>query len=207
LDNDDYRRGRKTTHIVYGEAGAILAGDALLNYAYETALAAFDIEPDNKGIVAALKILAEKTGIYGMTGGQSVDVELTGKKLDRETLDFIYALKTGALIEASMTIGAVLAGASESDLERIGNAAKATGLAFQIQDDILDVIGDAEVIGKPTLSDQKNDKTTYVTFEGIDKAKAEVERLSTEAADIFASYSKEDNFLKELVLMLINREK
>ena len=207
LDNDDYRRGRKTTHIVYGEAGAILAGDALLNYAYETALKAFDIESDNKGIVAALKILAEKTGIYGMTGGQSVDVELTGKKLDRETLDFIYALKTGALIEASMTIGAVLAGASESDLERIGNAAKATGLAFQIQDDILDVIGDAEVIGKPTLSDQKNDKTTYVTFEGIDKAKAEVERLSTEAADIFASYSKEDNFLKELVLMLINREK
>lgn len=207
MDNDEYRRGRKTTHVVYGEAGAILAGDALLNYAYETALKAFDEEPDNKGIVRALKVLSEKTGIYGMTGGQSVDVELTGQPLNRETLDFIYALKTGALIEASMTVGAILAGAGEADIDRIGKGAKAVGLAFQIQDDILDVIGDAKVIGKPTLSDEKNDKTTYVTFEGIEKAKTDVARLSEEAADIFASYSGKDTFLKDLVLMLINREK
>lgn len=207
MDNDEYRRGRKTTHVVYGEAGAILAGDALLNYAYETALKAFDEEPDNKGIVRALKVLSEKTGIYGMTGGQSVDVELTGQPLNRETLDFIYSLKTGALIEASMTVGAILAGAGEVDIDRIGKGAKAVGLAFQIQDDILDVIGDAKVIGKPTLSDEKNDKTTYVTFEGIEKAKTDVARLSEEAADIFASYSGKDTFLKDLVLMLINREK
>lgn len=135
MDNDEYRRGRKTTHIMYGEAMGILAGDGLLNYAFETAIKAFTVDPDNRHIPAALKILAEKAGIYGMIGGQTVDVESEGLPLDREKLDFIYRLKTSALIEASMMIGAVLAGASEEQVARVEAAAADIGLAFQIQDD------------------------------------------------------------------------
>ncbi len=207
MDDDDYRRGRKTTHIVYGEAMAILAGDGLLTYAFETALKAFELEPDNPGIPKALCVLARNAGIYGMAGGQSVDVEMTGKELDRDTLDFVYELKTGALIEASMVIGAILAGARDEDTEKIRKAAKDIGLAFQIRDDILDVTGDEAAIGKPVHSDEKNDKTTYVTFEGLERSKEDAARLSNEAAEIIASFSGKDSFLKELVLMLANREK
>ncbi|MBR5337196.1 MAG: polyprenyl synthetase family protein [Lachnospiraceae bacterium] len=208
MDDDEYRRGRKTTHTVYGEAMAILAGDALLNYAFETALKAYDIEPDNLGIPEALKVLAGKAGVYGMAGGQSVDVELTGKTPDRDTLDFIYRLKTGALIEASMVIGAILAGASGEDVERIRRAAADIGLAFQIRDDILDVTGDQSVTGKPVLSDEKNNKVTYVTFEGIGQSEKDIARLSKEAADIIGSFSdNSSDFLKELVIRLIDREK
>ncbi len=207
MDDDDYRRGRKTTHVVYGEAMAILAGDALLTYAFESALKAFEIEPGNPAIPEALKILSNRAGIYGMAGGQSVDVELTGKPLSKDTLDFIYELKTGALIEASMLIGAILAGAPEAAVEEIKRAASSVGLAFQIRDDILDVIGDAESIGKPVHSDEKNDKTTYVTFEGLEQSKKTASRLSDEAGRIIDSFSGNDTFLKELVIMLGNREK
>ena len=119
MDNDEYRRGRKTTHIMYGEAMGILAGDGLLNYAFETAIKAFTVDPDNRHIPAALKILAEKAGIYGMIGGQTVDVELTNQPIPKDKLDFIYRLKTGALLEASMVIGAVMAGASEAECETV----------------------------------------------------------------------------------------
>lgn len=207
MDDDEYRRGRKTTHIVYGEAGAILAGDGLLNYAYETALNAFDIEPENKNIPKALKLLARNAGVYGMVGGQSVDVELTGKAPDSDTLDFIYKLKTGALIECSFGIGAILAGATEEDIKNVIRVAAKVGLSFQIQDDILDVIGDASVIGKPVLSDEKNDKTTYVTYKGLEKSKEDVKRLSNEAIDLLKSYPGDKEFLVELILELVNREK
>ena len=160
MDNDEYRRGKKTTHVVYGEAMAILAGDALLNLAYETASRAFDMEPENPGIGRAFQILSGKTGYDGMIGGQSVDVEYVNQPLTQEQLYFIYRLKTGALIEASMMIGAVLAGASEAEIEKVQQIARNVGLAFQIQDDILDVIGEQETLGKPVNSDEKNNKTT-----------------------------------------------
>lgn len=164
MDNDEYRRGKKTAWAVYGEDMAVLAGDALLIYAIETAARAFDRTKDAKRVGECIRILSERTGIYGMIGGQTVDVEMTGRPLERETLDFIYRLKTGALLEASMQIGAVMAGASEEDCERVREMALAVGLAFQIQDDILDVTSSQEVLGKPVLSDEKNHKTTYVSL-------------------------------------------
>jgi geranylgeranyl diphosphate synthase type II len=206
MDNDEYRRGRKTTHIVYGHAMGILAGDALLNYAFETAFRAFDME-ENKGIPKALQVLAGKAGIYGMIGGQVVDVEAVGKPLERERLDFIYRLKTGALIEASMMIGAILAGASESQVEQVRSAAADIGLAFQIQDDILDVTSTTEVLGKPVFSDEKNNKTTYVTFEGLEASAKDVERLSKHAIETINCFSGEKEFLVELIQYLIHREK
>ena len=170
MDNDEYRRGRKTTHIVYGEDMGILAGDALLNYAFETAVKAFESAPQQSGAIGrALKILSEKAGIYGMIGGQVVDVQSSGKVVSREVLDFIYELKTGALIESAMMIGAVLAGASDEEVSKVEKIAKKVGMAFQIQDDVLDVTSTAEILGKPILSDEKNEKTTYVTINsGID---------------------------------------
>ena len=207
IDDDELRRGRKTTHVVYGEAMAILAGDALLTYAFETAAGAFEEEPGNQGIPEAMKVLARNAGVYGMAGGQSVDVELTGKSPDRETLKFIYDLKTGALIEASMIIGGILAGAGETEIDRIRVAAGDIGLAFQIQDDILDVEGDVAVTGKSTLSDEKNNKTTYLTYEGADKAKKDVHRLYAEAEDIITSLGTDHDFLKGFIKMLADREK
>lgn len=206
MDNDEYRRGRKTTHIVYGHAMGILAGDALLNYAFETAFRAFNIE-ENKGIPKALQVLAKKAGIYGMIGGQVADVEAVGKPLERERLDFIYRLKTGALIEASMMIGAILAGATESQVEQVKNAAANIGLAFQIQDDILDVTSTTEVLGKPVFSDEKNHKTTYVTFEGLEASAKDVERLSKQAIETINCFCGEKEFLVELIQYLIHREK
>ena len=207
MDNDEYRRGRRTTHIVYGEAMAILAGDALLNYAYETAVRAFEIEPGNPAIGKALQILTKKTGIYGMLGGQCVDVEAAGREISREKLDFIYRLKTSALIEASMMVGAALAGASEAEIKVIEDSARDIGLAFQIRDDILDVTSTTDELGKPVFSDEKNDKTTYVTIEGIEKAKSDVEEISKRAVSALQSLGRKNDFLEELVLMLVNRKK
>ena len=207
LDNDEYRRGKKTTHVVYGEAMAILAGDALLNYAYETAARAFSIEPGNERIGKAFQILTGKTGIYGMLGGQCVDVEYEGKTLERERLDFIYRLKTSALIEASMMIGAVLAGASDEKTALLERVAGKVGLAFQIQDDILDVVSTTEMLGKPVGSDKENNKTTYVTLEGIEKAGEDVKRLSDEAIGELDTLEEKNPFLMELLKSLINRKK
>ena len=169
LDNDDYRRGQKTCHIVYGEDMAILAGDALLNYAYEVATKAFDLADQDEmmNVVEAVKILARKPGIYGMIGGQVADVELEGTPLSMEQILFIHKNKTSALIEACMMIGAVLAGASKEDVMAMEECGEYIGLAFQIQDDILDLTGDEEEIGKPVGSDEKNHKTTYVTLKGL----------------------------------------
>ncbi len=207
MDNDEYRRGKKTAWAVYGEDMAVLAGDALLIYAIETAARAFDRTKDAKRVGECIRILSERTGIYGMIGGQTVDVEMTGRPLERETLDFIYRLKTGALLEASMQIGAVMAGASEEDCERVRKMALAVGLAFQIQDDILDVTSSQEVLGKPVLSDEKNHKTTYVSLEGIGKAKDDVKALSEKAIRILKDLPGSNAFLEDLIRMLIYREK
>ena len=207
MDNDDYRRGRRTTHVVYGEAMAILAGDGLLNLAYETAVEALFKEPGNLKTGKALRILAGRAGIYGMVGGQTVDVEHEGKALDKEKLDFIYELKTGALIEASMLIGAILAGATKGEQETVLRIAKNIGIAFQIQDDILDVTSTVEVLGKPIGSDEKNEKVTYVTLEGIEKAKRDVQHLMNEALDLMDSLVVKNEFLGRLLLYLMDREK
>lgn len=210
MDNDEYRRGKKTTHAVYGEAMGILAGDALLNLAYETAAKAFGMEVADTRVARAFAVLAKKAGVYGMVGGQVVDVE--SEKSDdcpitREKLDFIYRLKTGALIESSMMIGAILAGASSDEVSRVEQIAAKLGLAFQIQDDVLDVTSTLEVLGKPVGSDEKNNKATYVTFEGLDKAVSDVERISKEAEEQLDDLGYDDAFLKELFEYLIHREK
>ena len=210
MDNDEYRRGKKTTHAVYGEAMGILAGDALLNMAYETAAKAFDMEVADARVARAFTVLAKKAGVYGMVVGQVVDVE--SEKSDdcpitREKLDFIYRLKTGALIESSMMIGAILAGASSDEVSRVEQIAAKLGLAFQIQDDVLDVTSTLEVLGKPVGSDEKNNKATYVTFEGLDKAVSDVERISKEAEEQLDDLGYDDAFLKELFEYLIHREK
>lgn len=208
MDNDEYRRGKKTTHAVYGEAMGILAGDALLNYAYETAFSAFALEPENPGIVPALRVLAKKAGIYGMVGGQTIDVESENTRdMTEEKLDVIYRLKTGALLEGAMLIGAILAGASAEQQKIIEETAGAVGLAFQIQDDILDVTGTMEVLGKPIGSDEKNHKTTYVTFAGLEKAKEDAEHISKWAIAHMESLPVRNEFLTALILQLIGREK
>lgn len=208
MDNDEYRRGRKTTHIVYGEAMGILAGDALLNYAFETAVKAFEIAPEKSLLIGkALKILADKAGIYGMVGGQVVDVASCGVGLDEGMLNFIYELKTGALIESSMMIGALLAGADEAEIEKVQKIASDVGIAFQIQDDILDVTGDQEVLGKEAGSDEKNQKTTYVTLEGLEKAKKDVEALSVQAIEDLNKLPGNNEFLENLIRILIKRQK
>lgn len=206
MDNDEYRRGRKTTHAVYGEAFGILAGDALLNYAFETAAGALEQEL-NPRTAKAVGILASKAGIYGMIGGQVVDVESEGQAISRDKLEFIYRLKTSALIESSMMIGAVLAGASEDEVEKIRQVAEDVGVAFQIQDDILDVTSTLEVLGKPIHSDEKNEKTTYVTLKGLEQAKKDVEEISRRALGTLISLERKNPFLEELITMLITREK
>ena len=207
IDNDDYRRGRLTTHKVYGEAMGVLSGVTLLNYAYETMFRAFELTDDKDRVIRAVRIMAEKTGIYGMLGGQSVDVENDGKPLEKDLLDYIYEHKTSALIEASMMAGAVLAGADEEQTSMIEQAASDIGLAFQIQDDILDVTSTMEVLGKPIGSDEKNHKSTYVTYEGIEKAKQDVADLSEKAIAQMETLVVKNEFLTELLRYLISREK
>lgn len=207
MDNDTLRRGVPTTWVKYGYDMAVLAGDALLIYAVETAAKAFSMTSQPEKVGRCIGILAQKTGIYGMIGGQTVDVELTNKPVPKDKLDFIYRLKTGALLEAAMMIGACLGGADEDQLMNVEKMAAAVGLAFQIQDDILDVTADQEVLGKPVLSDEKNNKTTYVTLEGIEKAKADVETISGQAVEYLHSLPGKNQFLEDLILMLVTREK
>ena len=210
LDNDDYRRGRLTTHKVYGEAMGILSGVALLNYAYETMLQAFAMAEtlrQKDAVIGALQVMTAKTGIHGMLGGQSVDVENDGKALEKNMLDYIYENKTAALIEASMMTGAILAGADAEQVSVIEQAAKRIGLAFQIQDDILDVTSTDEELGKPVHSDEKNHKVTYVTLFGTEKAAAQVAGLSAEAVELLESLNKNNEFLYLLVEKLVNRRK
>jgi geranylgeranyl diphosphate synthase type II len=207
IDNDDYRRGRLTTHKVYGEAMGVLSGVSLLNYAYETMLGAFDLTSDKDRVIRALKIMSNKTGLYGMLGGQSVDVENDGKEISREMLDYIYEHKTSALIEASMMAGAILGGADEEQTTQIEKAASAIGLAFQIQDDILDVTSTSQELGKPVHSDEKNNKVTYVTLFGVEKASEQVQKLSEQAEAVLEGLSSKNKFLTALVMEMASRRK
>ncbi len=208
MDDDDYRRGRKTTHVVYGEDMGILAGDALLNYAFETAFKAFVMEPEDALLIGrALSVLGEKAGIYGMIGGQVIDVKETGHQISKEVLDTIYELKTSALIEAAMMIGAILGGASEEEVRTAGSIGRKTGLAFQIQDDILDVTSTTQTLGKPVHSDEKNEKTTYVTLFGTEEARRKVDEESQEAVRLLRKLPGENPYLEELLIQLIHREK
>ena len=212
MDNDEYRRGRKTTWTVYGEGMAVLAGDGLLNYAYETAAKAFakadDLE-EMKRVARALQILAEKAGIYGMIGGQNGDLEAEEGKLPltEELLLFIHEKKTAALIQAALMIGGILAGASDTEIRSLEKAAYDIGIAFQIQDDILDVTGNEKILGKPIGSDEKNHKLTYVSLNGLEKSKEDVKRLSGEAEEILSSFQEKNPFLISLIDSLITRQK
>lgn len=209
MDNDEYRRGKKTTHVMYGEAMAILAGDGLLNFAFETAFKAFDTTVEPQLIARALKVLAGKAGVYGMIGGQTADIEAEnlGDAVTEEHLLFIHEHKTAALIQASMMIGAILAGASDPQIDVIEKAAYEIGIAFQVQDDILDIIGDEKTLGKPIGSDKKNNKTTYVTLKGLEKATDEQKQMSGHAIERLESLGFENSFLVELIKSLITRIK
>lgn len=212
MDNDEYRRGRKTTHVIYGEGMAVLAGDALLNYAFETAAHVFAQTDDAKEVVRAaeaLRVFAGKSGIYGMIGGQTADIEAEdmGDKVTQEQLLFIHENKTAALIQSAMMCGAILAGAEAEEIAQIEKCGYNIGIAFQIQDDILDITSSLEVLGKQTGSDEKNHKTTYVTIKGIEQAKKDVEKLSEEAIHIISSFKGRNQFLESLIKQLITREK
>lgn len=211
MDNDDYRRGKLTTHRKYGEAMGILTGDALLNYAFETAFRAFDSDTDSREIGKALRILGHKAGIYGMVGGQVVDVEQNGRFVDEDMLYYVYKNKTAALIEGSMMIGAVLAGAAEEQIDTVESIGTDIGIAFQIQDDILDVSGDEEVIGKPVHSDEKNQKSTYVAVHGLEKSRQTVREHTDRALQRLDAMEtvEEDSriFLRGLIVSLADREK
>lgn len=212
MDNDELRRGMKTTWVKYGEGMAVLAGDALLNYAYETAVSAFDHCQDpieTAWVVKALKILARNAGIYGMVGGQCADLEAEKNPdlADENVLFYIHKHKTAVMIESGFMIGAVLAGAPGEDVEKLGKIAENIGVAFQIQDDILDVIGDTGELGKMTGSDEKDGKVTYVSMHGIDKAAEDVRKLSKEALELFDSLPVRNDFLRELIERLITRTK
>ncbi len=213
MDNDEYRRGKKTTWVVYGDAMAILAGDGLLNYAFETALRSFGMpgsDADRKA--KALSILAGTAGIYGMIGGQTADIEAEamGDRVTQEQLLFIHEHKTAALVQAAMMVGAVLAGADDEQIRLVEKAAYEIGIAFQIQDDILDVTSSLETLGKPVGSDARNQKTTYVTLKGIQEASREQRQMSDHAIGMLRSLEENgarNEFLIELIRSLITRIK
>lgn len=219
MDNDEYRRGRKTTWAVYGDAMGILAGDGLLNFAFETALKAFSMETGSaesgtsagrlQKLAEALNVLARKSGVYGMIGGQTADIEAEEREteLSTEQILFIHEHKTAALIQAAMMVGAILAGAEEAQVKAIEKCAYNIGIAFQIQDDVLDVIGDSKELGKEIGSDAQNHKQTYVTVNGLKQSQEDVDRLSREAVELLNCFDGEHAFLEQLILNLIHRTK
>lgn len=206
LDNDDLRRGKPTNHIVFGEAMAILAGDALLNTAYETMLnAAFKHSRPELSLRAAYEI-SRGAGIYGMIGGQVVDVESEDKKINKDKLDYIHMNKTGAMIVGSVRAGAILAGIDEDRLESLTKYAENIGLAFQIVDDILDIEGDEKLLGKRVGSDLDNDKSTYPSLLGIDASKKIVENLIEEAKISLEVFDSDAEFMNALADFIRDRQ-
>lgn len=207
MDNDEYRRGRKTTHVVYGEDLAILAGDALLNYAFETIAEGMEKHPSDAGMVKAFRIFSKKAGIFGMVGGQSVDVinENNNANMNLDDILFIHENKTAALIECALMCGAALAGANDEQISQMEKVGSNIGLAYQIQDDILDATGSFEELGKPIGSDAKNQKATYLSHQGMEKSAADVKRLSEEAVTILGQMPNRNLFLEDLVMSLVER--
>ncbi len=215
MDNDTLRRGKPTTWVSFGEDMAVLTGDALIVLASESIYSAILNQKnlnDMSNAARAGKILFSKTGMEGMIGGQVVDVEKTGKTLNFEELDFIYRLKTAALLEASLMIGAVIGGGDELELKKIEKIALNIGMAFQIQDDILDETSSEKELGKPIHSDMKNKKTTYVTLFGIEKSKRKVKELSDEALTLLDDISKKDTNrytknIRDIIYYIIEKKK
>ena len=205
MDNDDYRRGRLTNHKVYGAGLATLAGDALLTLAFEVLLRQKGVSPET--LVRVVREISTAAGPEGMVGGQALDLESEGKHIDRDTLRRMHMAKTGALFCAAVRSGAILAGADDAKLAALTEYAEAFGLAFQITDDILDVTGDEAAIGKPVGSDERNQKSTYVTLTSLDEAK----RLAREAVDrahqALAPLGEKAAFLDELAEYLITRDR
>lgn len=204
MDNDDIRRGKPSCHIAYGEDTALLAGDALLTMAFSLACECKNI--DSANVLSAIKLLANYAGLHGMVGGQVIDLDIEGKDVPIQTVKKMYALKTGALIKAACEIGCVLAGADSDKMNAATLFSEKIGLAFQVADDILDLIGDSAVLGKPVGSDDKNNKSTYVSHYGIEKSKADVIALTNEAIDALSVFSDDADALRELAQMLTDRK-
>ena len=205
MDNDDYRRGKLTNHKVFGEGMAILAGDALLTYAFEI-LANMNRGDNAAQIIQIILEAAKASGEAGMIGGQVVDILSEQKEPSLELLEYIHTHKTGALIAASVRIGAILGGADQAQLEAFTRYAQQLGLAFQITDDILDVVGDAEKIGKPVGSDEKNQKATYPLLFGLEKSRQMAQDAVDAAIDALASFGEDADMLRQLALYLLQRE-
>ena len=213
VDNDDMRRGKPTTHIVYGETMGLFVGDGLLNLAFETIANGMDYvdTADSKqveAVKAAFKYISKCAGSFGMLAGQVVDKESEDKEdIDLDTIMYLYEKKTGELLRASMVVGAILAGANKADVDIIEKVATNVGIAFQIQDDILDVIGTEEELGKPIGSDERNNKSTYVAHVGLEESKEEVKRLTNEALELLNEIDGRNEFLEEFLTFLINRKR
>lgn len=213
MDDAERRRGKLTTHIKFGEEFGVLAGDALLNSAYEiiaNKMARIRDPEELRCCVQALNVLAYDAGVHGMVGGQSLDVQSEKDDLEvgKNELDYIYDGKTAALIAASFVTGGILAGVRDNDIKNLEAVGKGVGIAFQIQDDILDATGDAKKLGKDTGSDEKSNKKTYVTFSGIEQAKIDVRRYTQSALGIYDSLECSGNkFLRDLIVYLIDRDK
>ena len=205
MDNDDYRRGKLTNHKVFGEATAILAGDALLTLAFEVALRQEDVPPEI--LLTVLREISIAAGSAGMVGGQAVDLRSEGVRIDFDTLKLMHRGKTGALFKAAIRSGAILAQASEKNLDDLTRYAENFGLAFQITDDILDVTGDEKILGKPTGSDAKNLKSTYVSLTSLEEAKNFAQAAVDEALKSLEDFGSEADFLRELVRYIIARKK
>jgi geranylgeranyl diphosphate synthase type II len=203
MDDDDLRRGKPSCHKQYGEDIALLAGDALLTYAFEIILTSSFKNPELT--VKATGILANKVGISGMIGGQTIDVLSEGKKIDESLLKEIHLLKTSAFISAACEMGAVLAGASDDDCKNAEKYGEKIGLAFQIIDDILDHTATEEELGKPIGSDEENNKTTYYSLYGKDGASKKAEELTVEAENILKSYKNDNSILLEFTDYLLRR--
>lgn len=194
LDNDDLRRGRPTNHKVYGEAMGILAGDALLNYAFEVMLAGSINKENPEKYLKAINEIAKGAGIYGMIGGQVVDVESENKQIEKEKLDYIHMNKTAAMMVGCMRAGATIGGANSEQMEEITKYAKNIGLSFQIVDDILDIVGDEAKLGKKVGSDIENHKSTYPSLLGLDKSKEIAHNLIDEAKKSIEKLSDDVDF-------------
>lgn len=203
MDNDDYRRGKLTNHKKYGEAIAILAGDALLNKAFETVTSA--VYKDSSRAIKAMSVLSKSSGTEGMIGGQTVDIESEGKKISPDELLYLHSLKTGAIIRSSGVIGAIMAGAGDDEIKAVDEYCKNFGIAFQIQDDLLDILGNEEILGKATGSDSANEKTTFVTLYGIEESKKAVDSYTEKACSALDMFGSKAQQLKALAYLLVNR--
>ena len=209
MDNDDMRRGRPSNHCAFGEDTALLAGDALLTLAFETILSEKAVKSTSaKAVADAGRILASFAGVSGMVGGQFIDLSIEGKKVEAETLEKMYGKKTGALLKASCVLGCIAAGADDEKLKAAEEFGGKIGFVFQIIDDVLDVVSTPEVLGKPILSDEENEKTTFMSIYGEEKCRQIAKKLTDDAVKALDIFGKDESAeLRELAINLLNRNK